>query len=275
MIRRGFLDSESRRDLIELARDGSAEHRLARRANALVLLDKGMSCQSVAEALLLDNDTIRTWYQLYQEDGIEGPASFGHEGGTCLLAVEQQDRLKTWIGETLPRSTRAVGAWIARECGIEYQTRSGLVALLHRLGMEHRKPKAVSRKLDPAKQAAFIKAYEDLLNHLDADEAVLFGDAVHPTHAGRPVGCWAPKETPVAVAQTSGRQRLNIHGAIDLETGQTRMLEALTVDAASTIMLLMAIEAMYPGKRMIHLFLDNARYHHAKLVQTWLAEPGR
>ena len=26
-------------------------------------------------------------------------------------------------------------------------------------------------------------------------------------------------------AQTSGRQRLNIHGAIDLETGHTRMLE--------------------------------------------------
>ena len=25
---------------------------------------------------------------------------------------------------------------------------------------------------------------------------------------------------------------------------------------------------------MIHLFLDNARYHHAKLVQAWLARPG-
>ena len=59
MIRPGFLDSESLRDLIELARDGSAAHRLARRANALVLLDKGMSCQSVAEVLLLDGDTIR------------------------------------------------------------------------------------------------------------------------------------------------------------------------------------------------------------------------
>ncbi len=36
MIRRGFLDSEARQDLIELARDGLAAHRLARRANALV-----------------------------------------------------------------------------------------------------------------------------------------------------------------------------------------------------------------------------------------------
>ena len=270
MIRPGFLDSESRSDLIELARDGSAAHRLARRANALVLLDKGMSCHSIAEVLLLDGDTIRTWYQLYQEDGIEGLASFGHEGSSCRLTVEQQDQLKAWIAATLPRSTRAVGAWIAAEFGIEYQARSGLIALLHRIGMEHRKPKAISRKLDPEKQAAFIKGYESLMNQISADEAVIFADAAYPTHAVRPVGCWAPKEVPVAVEQSSGRDRLNIHGAINLETGQTIIKDVLTVNALSTIMLLMAIEAMYPSMRLIHVFLDNARYHHAKLVQAWL-----
>lgn len=216
-----------------------------------------MSCAAIAKVLLLDDDTIRTWHPLYQEDGIEGLASFGYEGSACRLSDEQQDKLTTWISETLPRTTREIGAWIKRECGIAYQGRSGLIALLHRLGMEHRKPKAVSRKLDPEKQAAFIKAYEDLLNRLADDEAVLFGDAVHPTHAVRLVGCWAPKDTKIAVPQPSGRQRLNIHGAIDLETGETRMLDVATVNAASTIILLTAIEAMYPSKRLIHLFADS------------------
>ena len=133
---------------------------------------------------------------------------------------------------------------------------------------------AISRKLDPAKQAAFIRSYEAQLNQLPGDEAVMFAEAVHPTHAVRAVGCWAPKDIPVAITQSSGRERLNIHGAIDLETGNTRMLDVLVVNAASTIMLLMAIEAMYPGKRLIHVFLDNARYHHAKLVQQWLARSG-
>ena len=274
MIQPGFLDSESRQDLIELARDGSAAHRLARRANALVLLDDGMSCEAIAKVLLIDDDTIRTWHRLYQEDGIDGLASFGYEGGACRLTAEQQGGLKAWITETLPRTTREVGGWIARDCGIEYHTRSGLIALLHRLGMEHRKPTAISRKLDPAKQAAFIKEYEALMNRIFADEAVIFADAVHPTHAVRPVGCWAPKDGPVAVEQSSGRDRLNIHGAINLETGQTIMKDVLTVDAMSTIMVLMAIEAMYPAMRLIHVFLDNARYHHAKLVQAWLARPG-
>ena len=152
---------------------------------------------------------------------------------------------------------------------------SGLIALLHRLGFEHRKPDLVPSKADPEAQAAFIRDYEALLNRMEADEAAVFADAIHPTHAVRPVGCWAPKDgPPIAVAQTSGRQRLNLHSAIDLETGATRMLEVTTVNAISTIMLLMAIEAMFPNRRLIHVFLDNARYHHAKLVQAWLARPG-
>lgn len=75
-----------------------------------------------------------------------------------------------------------------------------------------------------------------------------------PTHAVRPVGCWAPKNVAIAVGQT----------------GQTKMLEALTVDALRTTRLPESVGAMYPKKRAIHLFVNNARYHHAKLVQTWL-----
>ena len=273
MIRRGFLDRQSRKDMIELARDGSAAHRLARRANALVLLDGGMSCAQIARALLVDDDTIRDWHRLYQEDGIEGLAGFGYEGSECRLSEDQQRHLKDWISKTLPRSAHDVGAFIAEEFGIEYRARSGVIALLHRLGMEHRRPKAIARKLDPAKQAAFIRTYEDLLNHLPADEAVVFGDAVHPVHGAQAAGCWAPREVRIAVPQTTRRQGLNIHGALDLETGQTMMVEALNVNAISTIRLLTLIQARYPHKRRVHVFVDNARYHHAHLVTAWLRRP--
>ena len=275
MIRPGFLDIESRQNLIELARDGLAAHRLARRANALVLLDDGMSCEAIAKVLLLDDDTIRTWYRLYEGDGIEGLTNFSYEGSACQLSGEQQEKLKAWVATALPRTTRQVGAWIENEFGVVYEGRSGLIALLHRLGLEYHKPNVIPRKLDEEKQRAFIEGYEKLLNSLGDDEAVLFADAVHPTHAARPVGCWAPSQEKLAIEQTSGRQRINIHGAIDLETGQTRMIEALTIDAASTIRLLQSIEALYPMLALIHVFLDNARYHHAKLVQEWLALPGR
>jgi transposase len=112
------------------------------------------------------------------------------------------------------------------------------------------------------------------LNSKGDDEVVVFVDAVHPTHAARPVGCWAPKEQNLAIEQTSGRERINIHGAVDLETGQTRMIEVETVDAISTIRLLESLQLLYPLMFCIHVFLDNARYHHAKIVKEWLARPG-
>jgi hypothetical protein len=95
------------------------------------------------------------------------------------------------------------------------------------------------RKLDATKPKEFIEAYEKLLNRLGPDdEAVLFVDAVHPTHAARPVGCWARRAAKLAIEQTSGRQHINIHGAINLETGQTRMIDIETIDVLSTIRLL-------------------------------------
>ena len=119
-----------------------------------------MNCGAVAQVLFLDDDTIRTWYRLYQQDGFDGLLSFGCDGSACRLSEPQQDKLTAWITERLPRTTGAVGAWIEPEFGITYESRSGLVVLLHRLGMEHRKPQAVSSKLDPDKQAAFIQQYE-------------------------------------------------------------------------------------------------------------------
>ena len=35
-----------------------------------------------------------------------------------------------------------------------------------------------------------------------------------------------------------------------------------------------SLEALYPIIGYIHVFLDNARYHHAKLVNQWLSRPG-
>ena len=184
-----------------------------------------------------------------------GLLRFEAGGSACQMSDGQQAKLKAWVAATLPRSTRQIGAWVATEFGLAYEGRSGLIALLNRLGLAYHKPEVISRKLDENQQRAFIESYEKLLNALPASEAVLFVDAVHPTHAVRPAGCWAPACGKLAIEQTSGRERINIHGAIDLETGQTRMIEVETVDAISAIRLLQSIERFYPLLALIHVYL--------------------
>ena len=116
MICGSFLSATDRSQLIGLARDGSAVSRLTRRANALVLLDDGWSCQQVAKALLVNDDTMRGWHKLFEQRGIEGRTSFDMGGSASFLSAAQEEALKAFVATTL-RSTREVGAFIAREFG--------------------------------------------------------------------------------------------------------------------------------------------------------------
>ena len=95
MIRGGFLSEEDRNKLTALARDGSVASRVTRRANALVLLDAGWSCQEIAAALLLNDDTIRGWFKLFEQRGIEGLTSFDMGGSASFLSAVQEDALKS------------------------------------------------------------------------------------------------------------------------------------------------------------------------------------
>ena len=271
---RNFLSAADRADLVKIVRDGLEEHRIVRRANAILLLDKGWSYAEVAEALFLDNSTVRAWLKEFQEGGVEAIVLFDLKGGIGRLWPLQIDELRAWATEVLPTTTTEIGQFIVERFGFDYG-RSGLIKLMNRIGFDWKKPESVPDKIDVETQQKFIDAHEDLRNSLGPDEAVVYVDAVHPTHQAKPAGRWLPRGQRCALPATSGRDRLNLHGAIDLETGQTRIMDVETVDAQSTIALFEALERAHSTMSRIHVFLDNARYHHAKAVQGWLQQPGR
>ncbi len=269
-----FLSAADRADLVKIVRDGLEEHRIVRRANAILLLDKGWSYADVAEALFLDDSTVRAWLKEFLEGGVDAIVLFDLKGGACALSPLQLDELDAWATETLPTSTTEIGHFILERFGLDYG-RSGIIKLMNRRGFDWKKPESVPGKIDTETQRKFIAAHEDLRNSLGPDEAVVYVDAVHPTHQCKPSGRWMPRGERCALPAASGRDRLNLHGAIDLETGQTRIIDVQTVDAASTIALFEALEQSCSTMRRIHVFLDNARYHHARAVQDWLQQPGR
>ncbi len=253
-------------------RHPSETHGVARRANAILLLDDGLSCADVAKVLYLDDDTVRTWFKRYQAGGLDEMKVFDWKGRSGDLSREQMAELSARLGERLMRDSGEVAAYIAARWGVVYSP-SGCVALLHRLGFKYKRPESLPARADEAKQAAFISRYDQLLNGLAADEVVYFADAVHPEYQSRPAHGWVRKGDKVALRRTSGRQRLNLHAALNLENFHCPLVEAERIDAASTIALLAKLEASNPGKRRIYVIVDNARYHHARVVRQWLERP--
>ena len=63
MIRPNFLTTADRLELLSCVKCQREDHGVARRANALLLLDTGMSCSQIEKVLFLDDDTVRSWHK--------------------------------------------------------------------------------------------------------------------------------------------------------------------------------------------------------------------
>ena len=248
------------------------DHGVARRANAILLLDDGESCVQIAKFLYLDDDTVRGWYKTYRETGWDALSADGWRGGQSRMTSAQEAELCAWLDGRFCRSTAPIRAHILKEFGLNY-SHSGCLKLLARLGFVYRKPKGLPRVAPAEQQAAFIDMYERLLNGLDDDEAVYFADAVHPEYQTKPAFGWVKVGSNPAVTTTAGRGRVNIHGALNLETFDAPFIEPTTVDGVSAAQLLAKIEARNPNKRIIHVIWDNAAYHKGPDVREFLARP--
>jgi transposase len=269
-----LLTDEERVELERVLRQRKADGLIVRRANALLLLDDGIGAIEVARVLYLDAETIRDWRRHFIGHGMRFLFLSPYSKREGYLSFKQECELIAHLAACPPRSTNEVRLYIQNSYGQEF-SRSGAIKLMARLGFVYKKPKLLPLKASEDGQRDFIKQYNRLMNGLEADEAVVFGDAVHPEHQSRPAHGWFLRDSHPAIAATSGRKRLNIHGVLNLEDGLFRFVEAEKINARTTRQLLQKLEKTYPSKRIIHVFLDNARYHHAKVLQSWLKVPER
>jgi transposase len=90
MIRTNFLTAADRLELLLCVKRQREDHGVARRANALLLLDDGMSCSQIAKVLFLDDDTVRSWHKQYLAENWEAVAYDGWKGGQSRMTPAQE-----------------------------------------------------------------------------------------------------------------------------------------------------------------------------------------
>ena len=264
-----ILTPEQRATLLGIMRKRKIEALRARRAHTLLLLDDGLSAVQVAEIMYLDVDTVRDLRRAFRSTGLSvlDLATYPEREGR--LSRDQESALKREFEKNHPRDTNEVRSTILRLHGVEY-TKGGAIKLMHRLGFEYMKPKRIAREADREAQETFIRDYDQVMRGLLPNETSVFVDAVHPEHQSRPAHGWFLRSDRPAVRSTTGRKRLNLHAALDLEKMKVTLVEGERIDAETTLRLLKRLEATYPDSAVIHVCLDNARYHHAKRLKPFL-----
>ena len=266
---KGFCLSKD--ELIELHRAHRSERnkQLAYRIHAVILLGTGYTLKKVKQVLFIDDDTLSIYVKSYKKSGIDGLLQDNRNGKSCKLNPKQISELCHELNNTIHLTTASIISFVKSKFDVNY-TNSGMRDLLHRLNYVYKKPTLVPGNPDSDEQEIFALQYENFMQSKPKDVEVLFLDAVHPEHNALASYGWIKKGQRRELKTNSGRQRLNLHGAINAETFEVTVIESETVNKDSTINLLSMIANKYPAASSIKVILDNARYHYSKDVKEYV-----
>lgn len=263
-----FLSKNKRKNLLSELRL-ERNRRFADRIRVILLLDQGKIASQIAEFLFLDEGSVRNYKRRYEEGGIEELVNDNYIGRSSFLNEEQKKVLVIELESQVYPTTQSIIGFVKKKFGVTY-TVGGMTCLLHQLGFSYKKPKGVPGKLDPEQQKKFINQY----NAVKAHGPVYFGDSTHPMLNPVLSSGWIKKGEDFEVKTNSGRQRVNINGAIEINSLDVISRSCETVNSKSICELLRAIRSRNPEERHLYFVLDNAAYNRSKEVKRLARELG-
>ncbi len=264
------------KEVSELRTVHSAERNrhAADKIKAVILLGTGWKLKNVKQALLLDDETLRGYVKKYQAGGIDELLENNYFGRQSNLTETQLKRVHWELDTKIYQTTHAVIEFVLDNFGLKYSP-SGMRDLLHREGYAFKKPKLVPGNPDAEAQEEFVRYYDKFMETKDNNVEVLFIDAVHPEHNAMAGYGWIKKGETRQLKTNSGRQRLNLHGAINAETMEMTLIESETINRDSTVQLLEILDRKYFYAKEIIVILDNAKYHYSEEVRDVIEKSSR
>lgn len=257
-------------DELEYEHRHASDKRYADRLKAVYLLGKGWPVTQVAQALLMDRETVRSHHKRYRKGGLVALQRNEAGGSECALTGEQRQQLAAYLQAHLCLTAKQVAHYVRQRWRVSY-SESGITHLLHRLGFVYKKPKLIPGKAAAAKQRAFVEAYQGLQAAKKPGDRIYFMDATHPSHNPVAGYGWIKRGHAHEIRSNTGRQRLNINGVIDCSDLSAIIRYDDTINAQATIKLLQQIEAQNPQAGRIQIICDNARYYRSRQVKAYLA----
>lgn len=259
------LTSQDVEELRSLHRQTS-DRRIADRFKAVLMRNDGKTWEEIAKTLLLDDSTIRRYVDMYKQDGAEGLLVWECRGRKSLLSFEQKAELSRHLESHCYQQASDVVAYVKEVYGVTY-TVDGITKVMRSLGFAYKKFSTVPAEANLEKQEEFIEEYKVLKESKETDEVILFADATHPNLETKLGKGWIKVGQRKEILASSGRQRINLLGAINLEDLENPLMQTYeTINADSIIDFIDRLEEKYLAKK-ITFICDNAKYFHARRVR--------
>lgn len=241
----------------------------ADKIKSVYLLSRGKTPQEVAEVLMLDIDTIGNYRKRYEAGGVSGLLKNNYFGSDPMLSCAEIAELSTHLEIQTYLTVEAIVEHVKLVYNVHYSI-SGMRQLLHRLKFVYKKAKTIPGKANAELQKAYLLMLEEILKNKSEHDAHYYLDGVHPQHNTQLAYGWIKKGQDKVVKSNSGRQRINVNGALNADTLEVIIRTDDTINTQSTLKLFETLEQKHPNAESIFITLDNAKYYKNGLVYEYL-----
>lgn len=259
--------------VLEEAHRAAQRKREADRIKTILLLNEGFSYQTIAHILRLDDTTVRRYLKEFKTEGVDGLLEDHYSGSPASLTEKQQTELTVYLKANLHQTAKEIVLYIGKTYGVDYSV-EGATHLLHRLNFVYKKTKIVPGKVDTGRQRVFRQLYKLLKDMKETDDRIYFLDGTHPVHNNKPCYGWIYKGEIKTSKGNTGRKRLNLNGALNLEDMEITVLEEKTIDTSAMIRLFTELEKKQKTGT-IYAIADNASYNHSHELKQFLKKHKR
>lgn len=261
-MKRLKLSSEEKIAL-ELRHQHCSNAKESDRIKAVLLRSEGWTVPMIAQALRLHETTIARHINDFREGKLKSCSG----GSESLLNDEQTHSLIAHLDSHLYHHVHEIIDYVKATWDINYSV-PGMNHWLHRNGFSYKKPKGHPYKSDKEEQEKFIEEYEKVKSSLESDDSLLFIDSVHPTQETKISYGWIKRGTTKKVGTTAGRTRVNIVGALNLESIEDTLTEQYdSINSGNLCSFLEKIREKHGKKGKIYLVHDLAGYHRAQIFK--------
>jgi transposase len=250
---------------------------IRKRLQAIKYLHEGQSRKEVIVKLGCARESIATWLDMYDEQGLKGLTKLVKRKKTQSLSKEQKAEMKVMLLEQKPTTYgidrqiwtgKIIQEVIQKKWEVELKD-SRIYDILKEMGLSHQKAHRDYENADKEQQQKFIATIKKKLQELKPRERLIFYDEFAVYDRPSLYYAWAERNSKPEVPSNEKRKRNKVNGmiSVDAVTGEIYLqlnLKSKTEDVVKYLAELCE-DARKEDVEKLFIVLDNNSTHKQKM----------
>lgn len=282
------LDTKQESELRNVVYLNQHSSREVKRAQAIILVDKGLDTPTITNLTGLGRSQIFNLRSNYLKNGLVAVEDKKKKNPKELLTKKEREAIIETVKTRKPSdcgtyfvnhdywTTGILGEYIRRQYDVAYKSKTSLYLIFRQSKFTFHKPGRVYQKRDEAEVKKWQKATKPIVEkaYSEPNTVVLCEDEMVLSTQTTFQKIWLPKGEYPKITVSNKKENRSIYGFLNVKTGQEHAFKTEWQNMYITAKMLKNIRKIYPTQELLLLW-DGPGWHKGKEVTKFIEQDKR